>query len=307
MGIADSKDFLDKKYLTAVVINKNNRAFSVRIKGVIDDYFMVTIDKQRYVFRLDGQRIITWSQKFRKTMRFIIYTTDHYLPMSVQDNKELEKLLLTNSLPKVDNKLLDLFNYLAKREKAVTEEKPFQEHDLDKLVEDVAKEEKDYPEAAENLRVFFKKLDINKIVTPVKRLSEFLEGDLKTTDAKIFGDLEGQVKRTEKEQRAMSNTVVDARGPWLKIMLVCMLIGGLIFVAAWLYSSGAFSHGLPGMSLSNSPTQPTTTSGLAAKYPTAELLKAACDRHEIDCSNLPQEAKDLLNSYKPPIAVPGQH
>jgi hypothetical protein len=302
LGIADSKDFLSGKYTTAVIIDKGNRAFSVRIKGVIDDYFLVTIEKQRYVFKVEGQRIITWRQKFRKTMRFMIYTTDHYMPMSPQDNKELEQVLLANSLPKVDNKLLDLFNYLGKREKTHSKDEPFPGHDLDKIVDMVAESEGEYPEASTNLKNFFEKLDVKKIVTPVKRLSEFLEGELKTTDSKIFGDIEGQVKRTEKEQRAMSNTVVDAKAPWFKIIILCMLVGGLLFGAYWIYSSGLLSHGIPGMSL---PGQaPTTTASLVQKYPTPESLKAAIDRGEIKLSDLPPEAKSMLDNYHQPTATP---
>lgn len=302
MGIMNSKEFLSGKFLTAIVIDKGNRAFSVPIKGVIDDYFIVTIEKQRYVFRLDGQRIITWRQKLRKTMRFLIYTTDHYLPLSPQENKELEQILTENSLPKVDNKLLDLFNYLGKKEKTQKKEEPFQEHDLEKLVKQIEENEGEFPEAAINLKNFFEILDIKKIVTSVKRVSEFLEGDLKTTDSKIFGDLEGQVKRTEKEQRAMSNTVVDAKAPWMKIILLCMIVGGLLFAAYWLYSSGSFSHGIPGMTLPGSSQAPTTSS-LIQKYPTPEALKTAIDRGEIKMTDLPKEMQDMVNNYHPPTAT----
>ena len=302
MGLTDSKDFLSSKYTTAVIVDKNNRSFSVPIKYVIDDYFTATIEKQRYVFRLEGQRIITWRQKMRKTLRWILFTTDHYLPMSVQDNKELEIVLRENSLPKVNGKMLDLFNYLGKREKTrKTIDEAFQEHDLDKIVELVAQHEKEFPEAAENLKNFFERLDIKKIVTPVKRLSEFLEGDLKTTDAKIFGDLEGQVKRTEKEQRAMSNTVVDAKKPWLIIIIISALIVGIIIFAMWAWSTGAFDHIIP--QIGPPSTTPKDLNGIMTKYPTPESLKSAIDRGEVKLSDLPPEAKKMLDNYKPPIAT----
>ena len=87
MAIWNSKDFLSTKYTTAIIFDKGNRAFSVEIKNTIDDYFMVTISRQLYVFKLDGTRIYTWRHLGRKTCRFYLYTIDHYLPMSPNDNK----------------------------------------------------------------------------------------------------------------------------------------------------------------------------------------------------------------------------
>lgn len=293
-------------------MDKNNRAYSVELKNTIDDYFTVTISKQRYVFRLNGQRIMTWRHVGRKTCRFYLYTIDHYLPMSPQDNAELETVLRENSLPKVGNQLLDLFNYLGKREKSNIKnenDKIFQEHDLDRIVELVAENEKDFPEASQNLKNFFERLDIKKIVSPVKHLSEFLEGDLKTTDAKIFGDLESQVKRTEKEQKAMSNTVKDAKKNWLVIGILGLLIGGGVIFALYAYSTGAFDHlvpQLPGSSPPGAVQGVLSTQDVIAKYPTPEKLKAAIDSGEIKRSNLNAESQKFLDSYKPPVAVPAQ-
>lgn len=312
MAIWNSKDFLSAKYTTAIVIDKNNRAYSIELKNTIDDYFTVTISKQRYVFRLDGRRKMTWRHLGRKTFQFYLYTIDHYLPMSPQDNAELEMVLRENSLPKVGNQLLDLFNYLGKREKSNVkseQDKIFQEHDLDKIVELVAEHESEFPEASMNLKNFFERLDIKKIVTPVKSLSEFLEGDLKTTDAKIFGDLESQVKRTEKEQKAMSNTVKDAKKNWLVIGILGLLIGGGVIFALYAYSTGAFDHlvpQLPGNSPPGAVQGTLTTQEVMSKYPTPEALKAAIDNGSIKRSNLNAESQKFLDSYKPPAAIPAK-
>jgi len=306
MAVWNGKDFLSTKYTTAVIMDKNNRAYSVEIKNTIDEYFTVTISKQRYVFRLNGQRKMTWRHLGRKQCQFYLYTIDHYLPMSPQDNAELEMVLRENSLPKVSNQLLDLFNYLGKREKSNVkneQDKIFQEHDLDKIIELVAQHEGDYPEASINLKNFFERLDIKKIVTPVKSLSEFLEGDLKTTDAKIFGDLESQVKRTEKEQKAMSNTVKDAKKNWLVIGILGLLIGGGVIFALYAYSTGAFDHIVPQIgapSLTPSTGPPKDLNAFASKYPTCEKLQSAIDSGEIKLTDVPQAGKDMLKNCHNP-------
>src|SRR6185312_14552467 len=306
MAVWNGKDFLSTKYTTAVIMDKNNRAYSVEIKNTIDEYFTVTISKQRYVFRLNGQRKMTWRHLGRKQCQFYLYTIDHYLPMSPQDNAELEMVLRENSLPKVSNQILDLFNYLGKREKSNVkneQDKIFQEHDLDKIIELVAQHEGDYPEASINLKNFFERLDIKKIVTPVKSLSEFLEGDLKTTDAKIFGDLESQVKRTEKEQKAMSNTVKDAKKNWLVIGILGLLIGGGVIFALYAYSTGAFDHivpQLPGSTIGSSSGPPKNLSDFAAKYPTCEKLQTAIDNGDIKIADVPQVGKDMLKNCHNP-------
>lgn len=303
MGLRDSREFLDKNFVTAIIVDGGNRSHSVPIKYTVDDYFFATIDRQRYAFKFVGQRIITWKQTFRKTFRYINYTTDHYMPLSFQDNKNLEMVLKINSLPKINGRLYDLFGYLAKREKRMNPGEEFQEHDLDKVVEMVTRHEKEYPEAADNLRNFFEKLDITKIVTPVKPLHEFLTDELKTTDAKFLGDVENQMKKTEQEQRKMSNTEVNVKKPLMKIILLCMIVVGLGVAAYWLYSSGGLSHGLPGMSLPGQ-TPAATTSSLAQQYPTPEALKAAVDAGKVKMSDLPKEMQDWVNNYKPPVATP---
>ena len=304
MGLTNSKDFLSGKYITAVIIDKGNRSFSVPIKNVIDDYFMATISKQRYVFMFEGQRIITWRHTGRKTMRYILYTTDHYKPLSPQHNKELEMILKDNHLPLVDNKLLALFDLLGKREKA-EKDKAFEDHDLEKVLEIVAKDA-DFPEVEENLRNFFERLDAKTIITPVKAISEFLTAELKTTDAKIFGDLEGQVKRTEKEQRAMSNTVVDAKKPWLIIAILGLVVVGLAVLGLWMYSSGGLNGiipQLPGSTVPGAVQGTLTTQQVMAKYPTPEALKSAIDNGTLKISQLNAESKKFLDSYKPQIAA----
>ena len=306
MGLTNSKDFLSGKYITAVIIDRGNRAFSIPIKNVIDDYFMATISKQRYIFMFEGQRIITWRHTGRKTMRFILYTTDHYMPLAPQENKELELILKDNNLPLVDNKLLALFDLLGKREKAA-KDKAFEEHDLEKVLASVAKDP-NFPEVEENLRNFFERLDTKKIITPVKAISEFITGELKTTDAKIFGDLEGQVKRTEKEQRAMSNTVTDAKKPWLIIAILGLVVVGLAVLGLWMYSSGGINLPQIGPTLPGTThTGPLTTQEVMSKYPTPEALKKAIDSGEIKLSDLNAESKKMLDSYKPPLVVAGSH
>lgn len=307
MAIWNSKDFLSTKYTTAIIIDGGNRAFAVDIKNTIGSYFPVTISKQRYVFKMDGQRIYTWRQKGRKTCRFLLYTIESYLPMSLNDNKELETILRENSLPKVNNQLFELFKYLGKREKSATmkdKEEIFKEHDLTEIVDLVAEQEAEFPEVAENLKTFFQRLDVKKIVTPVKHMGEMLDMDVKQTDAAIFGILEEQVKRADKERKAMSNTVKDAKKNWLVIGILGLLVGGGAIFIIYAASTGAFDHIIPQIG------PPVPTSGppknlndFAAKYPTCSALQTALDNGEIKMSDVPQAGKDMLKTCKGAIVA----
>lgn len=311
MAIWNSKDFLSTKFTTAIIIDGGNRAYAVDIKNTIGlSYFAVTMSKQRYVFKIDGQRLYTWRQMGRKTCKFLLYTIDNYLPMSLSDNKELENILRENSLPKVNNQLFELFKYLGKREKSISaKDQVFKEHDLSEIVDLVAKHESEYPEVAENLKMFFERLDIKKIVSPVKHISEMLDTDFKSTDAIIFGILEDQLKRTDKERKAMSNNVKDAKKNWLVIGILGLLIGGGLIFGLYAYSTGAFDHlvpQLPGSSPPGAVQGVLSTQEVMSKYPTPEALKSAIDSGTIKRSNLNAESQKFLDSYKPPVAVPAK-
>lgn len=311
MAIWNSKDFLSTKYTTAVIIDKGSRAYAVEIKNTIDDFFMVNISKQLYVFKLDGQRIYTWRHMGRKTCRFYIYTIDNYLPMSVQNNKELETILRENNLPKVNTQLFDLFKYLGKKEKHATAKDKdliFKEHDLAQIVQAVADEEKNYPEAAENLKTFFNSLAIDKIITPVRHASEMLDNDVKLTDAKIWGDIEEQVKRTDKERKAMSNNVKDAKKNWLVIgIIIAFVVAGAVVILL-LASNGTFDHIIPTIGTSAIPSgPPKNLNDFAAKYPTCTALQTAISNNEIKLSDVPQGGKDMLKQCNAGIvATPGK-
>ena len=136
-----------------------------------------------------------------------------------------------------------------------------------------------------------------------------LDAELKTTDAKIFGVVEEQVKRSDKERKAMANNVKDAKKNWLIIAILGMLIGGAAIFILYAASTGAFDHILPQIAPTGGQTgaPPTNLSDFATKYPTCEKLQTALANGEIKQSDIPAQGKDMLKTCKSTLtAIPAK-
>lgn len=301
MGLMSRSELINAKFTTAIVIDRSNRAFFIPIKWILGDYFLATIEKQMYCFHLDGGRIFHTRNLLAKSFKFTIFFTDHYNALSPKDTKAIEELLLTNNLPKINKRLLDIFTLLGKREKNLKPDDVFEGHSLQELIDLVAIEQADYPEQAENLKHYLERLDAKTINTPVKAISEFIEDDLQTTDSKFLGDMLNQLKKTDQEQKKMSNTPISGKSPLIKIIVILVAVGAIAGLGIWAYSSGAFDHiGLPSQF---GGSQPLTTSSIMTQYPTPEALKKAIDSGAVKYNDLPKEAKAMLDNYKP-VAIP---
>ena len=178
MAVLSGKNIFSSKWITAIIIRPDNRAFFVPIKHTIGDYFLADIEGQVYCFRTEGARIIVYQHTLVRSFRFFIYHTEHYLPISGGDNKDLENVLKTNALPKMNMMLFTILKMLGKREKQT-----FEPHDLNALVNVVSDKEEEYKERVMNIRNYLSHLNVDQIITPVRKMTEFIEGDLLATDS----------------------------------------------------------------------------------------------------------------------------
>lgn len=240
MGVLTHKDIYSSKFITADITDSSHRVFYVPIKFVLGDYFLAKIEGQLYCFRLLGERIFTYRHNLIKSFRKVYYNTEHYNPLSPADMTELENILKENYLPNVDRNMHKTFKILGHKET-----KDFKEHDLEALIEDLLKHKDEYPQEVNNMKVFLDNLGTKKIVSPVKKISEFIEGDLIATDPKFLGSVVNAVNLVETEHKKVTNTPITGKTPWMKMILIFMMIGmgaGLLYYG---YSSGAFNQLIP--------------------------------------------------------------
>ena len=311
MGVLHGRDLLSSKYNTAIITDASNRVFFMPIKYVIGDYFIGQIEKQTYVFKLDGSRKYEYRDTLVKSFRVMFYDLSHYAPIS-SSTKELELALVTNHLPKVDSMLFNIFKILGNREK-----NPFKKHKIKDLKEYIKRKQAEsgdpdeFAEEALSIIKYLDHLNIDEIVTPLKKLAEFIEGDLITTQPQFLGSILTASLDAETEHRKLTNTPIGSKTAWMKwvaVMLLISLVGVVMYMA---YEGGAFDSitgavggfgdfdfniggGVPGGSTAN----------IMDKYPTPEALKLAIDRGDVVYNTLPDDIKRLVDGVKVPTDIP---
>ena len=307
MGVLHGRDIMSGKFITAIISDSANRLHFVPIKHQLGDYFLTELDNQLFIFKIDGRRIKTYRQTLTKAFSVLQYDTTHFLPIS-DEIPELELMLKKNNLHNVDGMLFSILKILGKKEKANGK---FEGHEIKKMLEDIGEKKDEYSEETRNMITYLDHLDIDKIVTPVKRLSEFLEGDLLATDPKFYATVASFHERADKGNQVITNASIGAKTAWLKIILVVMMIAMVGFVLYFAYDQGWFdsltdlTKGLEGFQGIPSPTgsfNPPTTKD-AAYYQnnfTPEELKAAVDRGEIDEDDLPGSIKEMIKNVETP-------
>jgi hypothetical protein len=122
---------------------------------------------------------------------------------------------------------------------------------------------------------------------------------LLATDSKFMGSIITQHARADTEHKKVTNTPEKGKTAWLKIMLVCCLVGLIAFIAWYVYDSGMLENLIPNFS----PTAPKAPD-LMVQYGTPEALKAAVDRGEVDYNTLPPDIKNMVDQVELPTVSP---
>lgn len=295
MGVLSGKDIFSSKWITAEITDGSNRLYYIPIKRTIGDYFLADIEGQVYCFKIDGSRIKVYQHTLVRSFRILQYDLNHYLPVSAADNRVLEEVIKKNDLPKMNMMLFNILKLLGKREK-----EEFTPHNLKALVEEVSEHEKDYKERVENIKNYLSHLNIAEIVTPVRKITEFIEGDLLATDSKFMGAIVTQHARADEEHKKVTNTPERGKTAWLKIALILMIIVVIAFAAWYIYDSGMLNNLVPNFNVMG----PNAPKSVMATYPTPEAAKAAIDRGELDYNSLTPDEKKLMDNVKTPTATP---
>lgn len=320
MGVLHGRDLFSSKYITAEIKDASKRLWYVPIKSMIGDYFLAEVNKQIYCFKLDNE-ICQYREKLAKQFQVVQYDTKHYLPMK-SNCKDLEMTLQKNSLPRVNGVLARVFQMLGRKEKKGEDFTPhdlkemiaqIQEYEKTQLSKMIPRERDEFAQNLETIITYLHNLGIDRVVTPVKGISDFIEDDLKSTDPKFLGTIATTLQNIDYENKKMTNTPVSPALAWMKWALVVLVAGMIVFLVYYAYENGYFDSitnagsSFEGVNIFPSIPTPTPAGGLTdaelqAKY-TPEELKAAIDRGEVDYDKLSPTMKDLIDGVELPTVT----
>ena len=271
------------------------------------------INKQLYAFTTKGARILRYRQKLVRSFGVIQYDTSNYSSIK-PEIKELELVLKKNSLPKMNMKLFNILKILGNREKA-----EFEKHDINALIEEFEKDYGvEYPERITEIKTYLKELGINEIVTPLRRVTDFIQEDLIATSPNFLASAVPKLESVDMEHKKITNSEIKGTKNLMKYALIA-LIGIVIIAAVFIaYDQGAFDgvfqlgdslknidssfQGLPSPTGGfSAPTKadPYSDENIMAKY-TPESLKAAITAGEIQYEKLSQKMKDMVGEVVTP-------
>ena len=274
--------------------------------------------------------------------RFALFDVSHYKAIDGAAIKELDLVLAKNGLGKVDRMMLRLLVMLGREEakqmqmmrKAAKEAEEsgdgkggeagvaaakFQPHDLVELARFVEENKAMFPEEAEALGTYLAELDIDQIVTPVRAVSEYLQGDLMSTEPTFLSELSSRWGMMDVENRIMSNTPKTSATSWGKWGVVMAVVVGIVAVIGigvsegWFESVGSLIPELDGASLGSAfnPMSLQVPSvgqvlcdeaSIMNRYATPLDLKIAVESGSETC-DLPDAVVGMLNDVELPQVV----
>lgn len=306
MGAFGHEQIYSKKYLNAEITDSSDRIHVVHIKYVLGDYFVTKIDGQIYVFRLKGH-IYNYHAFAMKTVRKIYYNTQHYMPIAPEQYERLKLIIDVNNLPKINRTLFNTLRYLGKTERA-----EFVQHDMESLFNQISAQENAYSKEAQNMKNFLDHLNITQIVTPLKEVTEFFEGDMIASDPQFFGDVLPAYQRLDAEDKKITNTPIRGKKNIMKYIAILMGVA-LVGLLVWtLWTSGALdqvkspfdavgtffktqNQGPPGGGGSGVPPECQGT---------VEACKTAVDSGKVKLAQLPEAMRQVVQNFKLPTVTP---
>ena len=309
MGVLHGRDLLSSKWITAIISDSSHRVHFVPIKHTIGDYFITDIDGDVYAFKIDGRRILQYRESMVKTFRILQYDITHHLPLGAE-TKELEIILELNKLPRVDGMLANIFKILGSKERG-----NFVSHKLSELIDRISGYEKTearnelnerYSRDAVNMINYLDHLDVKEIVTPLRKVSEFIQEDLIATDPKFMGTVVASYQRTDMEHKKVTNTPIASKQAWIKFMAIFCAIGMVGAIGFVIYDGGHLDS-MMGMSMPTLGQIDDTT--IMNKYPTAEDLRIAVDSGEVSYDKLSSVAQGIVDEHReanPVIIMPSE-
>ncbi len=338
---------LTPKFTTAEITDSDDRIYYVPIKHTIGDYFLAEIDGKYFAFSLHNARRLTHRSKsgLGKSFQIIQYDTSHFSPIN-PTTKELELMLKKNSIGKVDRRLHNILSILSRREKdtfgkylvgkkifdSKAEAETYCEetgkdkaeikwdvHNIQDLFEVFKKEEGEFPEQVREINKYLKALDIDHVVTPVRKITEFITDDLIATKPSFLGESVARYQRLDGTLREVTNVPVKPKTNTMKYLIIAF-VGVIGVLGAYsLSESGALDglfeftdnlstiqEGFKGIPAPGSFQQggagkvvggvDYSDASIMAKYPDCASMQAAVNAGTLDYNKLTSTMKGLFDS-----------
>lgn len=348
MGILNEKDIYSPKFVTAEISDAENQIHFVPIKHTLGDYFLAEIDQKLYAFSLKNARHLKYRKTFAKSFEVIQYDTSHTESLKPEADL-LRKMLIQNKLPKVDRTLFDVLRVIGRREQRVPmkvllnddgepvideEGNPiriedpeydgkFAEQSIPELIDEfVERAGPEYQKDVKHIIQYLSELGINKIVTPVQKVTDYLQGDFIATNPSFIAEGIPHYMRLDEEHKRITNTEIKGTRNLGKIMLIVMavvIVAALVFIAydqGWLDFAvniadnvGTIQEGFQGIPSVGIPQTGGAGKGdysdasIQSRY-TPESLKVAIENGEIEYDKLSSNMKNLVGDVKVPQVAP---
>ena len=325
MGVFGHNDLFSRKYTTAVIRDSQDRGYFIHLKTDLDGYFITKLNNTFYAFSLDNARYITHRNFGIKTFKWVDFDTTHYLPIQFDKLEELKLFLVKNSLPRMnmlqhimiktlgrkerkkemESQRTTKASLKAKRAEGKTDEviaKEITIHDVNVLLQELAQRQTEFPEETANLINYIQGLDIDHIVTPCRKISEYIEDDLIATKPSFLGELIPRLSRLQGKHSEITNLPYGTKSAWMmKVMILGFVVVGIAMIA-WMADAGYFNEitklvpdtsqfkgvgdAFSGGGSSSSVVDKCSDQYLQDNY-SPEQLKAALDNGSVTCKLSP--------------------
>lgn len=289
MGVVHGRDLLSSKWPTAIIIDAVGNAHFFPIKNPVGDFFFAIVNKDLYMFNTRDQPY-QWRQSMAKTFSFYIYFTDNYNPVT-SHLKELEVILDRNDLPRYSLMMHKFFKKIARKEK-----KEFEAFKIIKLIESLKADKTTDPvqkvQIAELLE-YIQNLPADEIVTPVRRITEYIDQTMLSPDPAAFGVIKTALGLLQTQNKEVNHVEIKAKHGWMKIILIFMVIGMGIAVAWFVYDGGYLDNlgaGFGAQFAGKSDAQ------IQAQYPNCQSLHAAVDSGALKYDQLSGVVKGIYDN-----------
>lgn len=333
MGVFGHNDLFSRKYITAVIRDKNDRGYFVHIKKQLDEYFITNLNNTFYAFSMEGARIITHRIFAARFFQWVDFDTSHYKSIQYDKLEELKMLLIKNRLPRMNMIQFYMIKLLGRKERkkqlrdivqakaAISaqeasgkepKEIEVPPHDMQVLLQELTDRQTDFPEESTNMINYIKSLDIDTIVTPCRSIAEYIEDDLIATKPSFLGELMPRITRLLGKHGQIVNSPYSTKNAWMmKLFWLSIIVVGVIMIA-WMAQNHYFDFivkAVPDTSsfkgigdamnpASISKVNQCTDAALQAKY-TPEALKIAIESGSETCK-LSETMQKLVDSVELP-------
>ena len=285
MGVIHGRDLLSSKWPTAIVIDSVGAAHFFPIKNPIGDFFFAIVNNELYCFNTRTQPF-SWRQSMARTFSFYVYFTDNYNPVT-SELKGLEQVITRNELPRLNMLFYKAMKHLVKKEK-----RKFEALEKKSLIEDLSKHRdanKERFAEYQSVIEYLDELPFDKIVTPVKRVTEWIDQTIMSPDPAIMGAIKTSLELALNQNKEINHVEIKAKKGWMKMILVMCVIGMGIAIA-WFVYDGGYLENLGGAFGGFSDEQ------IKSKYPTCEALTNAMKTGEIKYASLSKGSQTVYDS-----------